>query len=187
MRQVVLRDEIDPDTGEPITTCRLEYVEDIDDFDISDVLGDRKRETGAASLRAGDFLSQCLANGDWHDSGGLKKLAAAAGISERTLKRAAQDLNVEHDRRGFPSSTWWRLPQSGHALSLTHGPTDGAGQSSALASTEQTSRANQQGDTDPGPASPTAAPTNSPEGAGGDRDHARRLSTPRLSVSLPDG
>jgi hypothetical protein len=40
---------------------------------------------------------------------GLKMLA---GVPERTLQRAARELDLEHERQGFPSSTWWRLPQS---------------------------------------------------------------------------
>ena len=63
-----------------------------------------------------EFLEEALADGEWHDSAGLKALAAARRISERTLKRAAQELEVEHERRGFPSSTWWRSPQSGQPL-----------------------------------------------------------------------
>ena len=52
-----------------------------------------------------------LADGDWHESDGLKKLlAAAAGYNERLSKRAAKDLGIEYERRGFPASTWWRLP-----------------------------------------------------------------------------
>ena len=34
----------------------------------------------------------------------------AAGFSERTIQRAANDIGVENERRGFPSVTWWRLP-----------------------------------------------------------------------------
>jgi hypothetical protein len=66
-----------------------------------------------------------LADGDWHDSAGLKALAGGQRLSERTLKRAAQELEVDHERRGFPSTTWWRLPQSGHAFSPETGPTEG--------------------------------------------------------------
>jgi len=157
MRQVVLPDEIDPETGQPITTCRLEFVEDVDDFDISEVLGDRKRDSGGAgaTVRAEDFLAECLADGGWHDSAGLKKLAASAAISERTLKRAAQELDVEHDRRGYPGVTWWRLPQSGQVFSLNVGPTEGVAQPCAFEAGSQSSRAKRYGEETTGPSGPT--------------------------------
>jgi hypothetical protein len=53
-----------------------------------------------------------LAGGDWRDSAGLKTLAADQDITERTLQRATRELEVEVERRGFPSSTYWRLPPS---------------------------------------------------------------------------
>ena len=37
-------------------------------------------------------------------------LAKAQGITRRTLERAAQEIDVEHERRDFPSTTHWRLP-----------------------------------------------------------------------------
>jgi hypothetical protein len=73
------------------------------------------------------FLRDALADGEWHDSLGLKALAAAKRIAERTLKRAAAELDVEYDSRGFPRSTWWRLPQSGQTLGHHPGPTGDPG------------------------------------------------------------
>jgi hypothetical protein len=52
-----------------------------------------------------------LADGEWHEQAGLTTLARGARIRERTLKRAAfEELHVEHERRGYPSTSWWRLP-----------------------------------------------------------------------------
>ncbi len=103
----------------PIETMKLEFVEIAEGVLREDVLAPATIEkTDAAML----FLEDALADGDWHDSAGLKTLAAAGMISERTLKRAAQELEVEHERRGFPATTWWRL-QSGQPLSLEFGPT----------------------------------------------------------------
>jgi hypothetical protein len=106
----------------PIEVMTMQFVEVAEDVSREDVLASRS----AASEKLDEatvFIEEALADGDWHDSSGLKALAGAQSISERTLKRAALDLNVEHERRGFPSSTWWRLPQSGHVLYPKFGPT----------------------------------------------------------------
>jgi hypothetical protein len=77
------------------------------------LLGSARRDAGERVSDAAQWLEGMLADGDWHDSAGLKKLAAAQDISERTLKRAAgKELGVDHERRGFPSVTYWRLPRS---------------------------------------------------------------------------
>jgi hypothetical protein len=90
------------------------------------LLGSARRDAGERVSDAAQWLEGMLADGDWHDSAGLKKLAAAQDISERTLKRAAgKELGVDHERRGFPSVTYWRLPpQSGQPLTSQYsGPT----------------------------------------------------------------
>jgi hypothetical protein len=119
IEEIVLPDTVDHLTGEQIETSRMVFIEYADDVDGDDLLGPRSR--GGKEDRAVEFLAEALADDDWHDSVGLKKLAGATGISERTVQRASQDLEVEHDRRGFPSSTWWRLPQSRQGLSHTDG------------------------------------------------------------------
>jgi hypothetical protein len=91
------------------------FVEFAEDVDGADVLA-RRGESEDKTTRATEFLNEALADHEWHDSAGLKKLAGAAGISERTLQRAAQSLNVESERREFPSSTWWRIPPCATAL-----------------------------------------------------------------------
>jgi hypothetical protein len=100
--------------GVPIETMVMEFVEIADDVSREDVLA--SRPAGVEKLdEAIAFLKDVLADGDWHDSAGLVTLAGAQKISERTLRRAALDeLEVEHERRGFPSTTWWRLPS--HAM-----------------------------------------------------------------------
>jgi hypothetical protein len=96
--------------GVPIETMVMEFVEIADDVSREDVLA--SRPAGDAKLdKAIAFLREVLADGEWHDSVGLVTLAGAQKIFERTLRRAALDeLEVEHERRGFPSTTWWRLP-----------------------------------------------------------------------------
>jgi hypothetical protein len=105
---IVLPHLLDPVDGKPIETARMVFVGFADDVDGADVLaGGGRRDDKTA--RAVEFLTQALADGDWHESAGVKRLAGAAGIAERTLQLAAQSLNVESERRGFPSSTWWRI------------------------------------------------------------------------------
>ena len=69
-------------------------------------------------------LDALLADGDWHESDGLKKLLAAAGFNDRLAKRAAKDLGVEYERRGFPASTWWRLPAATSLVGTSTTPTN---------------------------------------------------------------
>jgi hypothetical protein len=123
IEQVVLPGTVDAVTGEPITTSRMTFVEFAEDVNGDDLLAPRKAGGAGKELLAVQLLMQMLGDGQWHDSAGVKKLAAAQGVSDRTIKRAAQGLEVEHDRRGFPSSTWWRLRQSGRPLSRTDGLT----------------------------------------------------------------
>ena len=119
-RHVIEEILVDPD-GAKISTSRMRFVEFAEDIDRNDVLSERRdRESADEKLTtAVVWLIRALVDGDWHDSAGLKALAGSEGISERTLKRAAQELGVEHERRGFPSSTYWRhsyatpLPNSG--------------------------------------------------------------------------
>lgn len=100
----------------PIETMKLEFVEIAEGVSRDDVLAP---QTASELDRAFQFLADALDDDEWHDSAGLKLLS---GISERTLKRAAQELEVEYERRGFPATTWWRL-QSGRVPSTESGPT----------------------------------------------------------------
>jgi KaiC/GvpD/RAD55 family RecA-like ATPase len=118
---IILPETVDPETGEPIETSRIVFVEVADDVDSADVLGpSRETKTG----RAEDLLALLLADGEWHDSATLRPVAEAAGVSARTLQRAAHDLDVEHDRRGFPASTYWRLPTVAPTLTPKLGATE---------------------------------------------------------------
>ena len=99
-------DRIDPATGEPIVTARMAFVEYADDVDSADVLGLKTTKTETAET----LLEALLADGDWHESNGLRTLLSAASYNARMAQRAAKALRVEQERRGFPASTWWRLP-----------------------------------------------------------------------------
>ena len=94
----------------PIEVMTMQFVEIADDVSREDVLAPRAARPEKTE-EALAFLEWALEDGDWHDSAGLVKLAGAQRISERTLRRAAlEGLQVAHERRGFPSSSHWRLP-----------------------------------------------------------------------------
>jgi hypothetical protein len=102
------------DSGYELETSRIVFIEDADDIDPDTILASSRPRRDDRLDEAVAFLEETLADGDWHDSVGLVKLAGGRRFSERTLRRAAlEELQVEHERRGFPSSTWWRL--SSHA------------------------------------------------------------------------
>jgi putative DNA primase/helicase len=107
LEEIVLPGTVDPESGEPIVTSRMRFVEIADDVDAAEVLGPQKT---TKTETAESLLEASLRDGDWHESGDMRKVLAAAGFNDRLAQRAAKDLGVEHERRGFPSVTWWRLP-----------------------------------------------------------------------------
>jgi hypothetical protein len=109
LESIVLPETLDPETGKPIETSRMVFVETADDIDGADILGNGAAKGDDAKT----YLRAALNDGEWHDSAGLKTLSK---FNERMLQRAARSLDVESSRRGFPSSTYWRLPQSRQAL-----------------------------------------------------------------------
>jgi putative DNA primase/helicase len=70
---------------------------------------DRDDPPASKRDRATELLADELADGEWHRAKEVKDAAARQGIPTRTLQRAAKDADVEEERRGFPSVTWWRL------------------------------------------------------------------------------
>jgi AAA domain len=124
IRPVVLADELD-DRGRPLESSAMIFVEDAGELVLADLLAEISANgVQAKAARALELLADLLADGCWHDSAGLKTLIGAHGISEPTIKRAAQELGVESERCGFPASTWWRLAaQSAHPLSHLDEPT----------------------------------------------------------------
>jgi hypothetical protein len=137
-----LEETVVHDSGHAHATSRIVFVEDADDVDPETILVSGRPRDDRKLERAVDFLAATLADGEWHDSAGLKKLA---GLHERMLQRAAQELEVEQERRGFPASTWWRLPQSRHALSPDHVATGERRINSGFAPSQEPSRDNASG------------------------------------------
>jgi hypothetical protein len=128
LEEIVLAGTADPDTGDPIATSRMVFVELASDVDGADLLAPRiGGEESGKERQALRFLLDELWQGDWRPSAELKKKAGDKGIAERTLKRAAQDIGVEHESGGFPRATSWRLPQSGRGQARNDGPTGPTG------------------------------------------------------------
>lgn len=73
------------------------------------------RSTGEARTTARELIAARLAGGDWHHAGTIIQECRALHVYERAARRAAGDLGVEHEHRGFPAQVHWRLSQSGHA------------------------------------------------------------------------
>jgi hypothetical protein len=72
------------------------------------LLGRPPATAGTKAEEAERFLLQELAEGA-RSNEEVKAAADAAGISEKTLRRAREKLRVETLREGFPATTVWRL------------------------------------------------------------------------------
>jgi hypothetical protein len=119
----ILLPHLDSD-GKRVVTSRMRFLEVAEGIDRDTILGSERRERSGEKLdQAKRWLRDVLADGEWHESAGVKGRAEAAGLTERTLQRAFKDLEIEAERRGFPSETWWRLPQSRQPLSTDLGAT----------------------------------------------------------------
>ena len=103
----VTLDLADPETGQSIVSSKMRFVEIADDVNPDEILTGPHKATRTETAEG--LLAAVLADEEWHESGGVKKLMEAAGHSERTVQRASNDLGVEVERRGFPSVTYWRV------------------------------------------------------------------------------
>jgi AAA domain/Bifunctional DNA primase/polymerase, N-terminal/Primase C terminal 1 (PriCT-1) len=122
----VQRWEIEPAVVEsalgPIETMRMVFLEDADDVSREDVLAapSQDKQTEAALLILAELeLGRRL-------SADVKAAGIKRGISERTTKRAAQDLEVVVEEGATESGrvTFWSLPGgSGQTPSHKYGPT----------------------------------------------------------------
>ena len=68
-----------------------------------------------------DFLRDFLSAGP-KEVDAVKKAARAAGVAERTLRRAKERLSVQTIKSAFSGSWVWRLPEGGHEDSQTLRP-----------------------------------------------------------------
>jgi hypothetical protein len=99
----------DPDDGQPITAGAVKWT-GVCDRRAEDVLEDQ----AASRPRSTQNRTKAWLRGELGDgpvaAGELKARAAAAGIPERTLARAAKDLGVVQTRKGFGGGSTWALP-----------------------------------------------------------------------------
>jgi hypothetical protein len=70
---------------------------------------------GEARTAARELIAARLADGEWHHSRPILEECEQIGVHERAARRAADDLDVERERRGFPAQVYWRRVQSGEA------------------------------------------------------------------------
>ena len=64
---------------------------------------------GEARTSARELIAAQLKDGNWQKAGKILKLCAAAEIEKKAAERAADDLGVEKQPKGFPSESHWRL------------------------------------------------------------------------------
>jgi hypothetical protein len=69
---------------------------------------------GEARTAARELIAAALADGDWHAARPIIAECAEHEVHERAARRAARDIGIEQERRGFPAASWWRVAQSGH-------------------------------------------------------------------------
>jgi putative DNA primase/helicase len=96
------------DSGLPIETSRMVFAGIADNVTSGDALG--PRGTADKELIAERFLRTELEDGEWHSSKEVKAHAALQNMSERTLQRAREALEVEvKTTSDFPAMSLWRL------------------------------------------------------------------------------
>lgn len=118
----------DPDDGQPITTGAVAWTGE-SDRSAQDVLEDHAASRLRSTRdRAKVWLRDELDNGP-AAAQELKARAADAGIPERTLSRAADDLNVVRSRQGYQGGSTWALPDEEGAQSPVAGRPRGQGSS----------------------------------------------------------
>jgi AAA domain-containing protein len=66
---------------------------------------------GEARTDARELIATALADGEWHEAGPIIAECECAGSYKRAAQRAANDLGIEKERRGFPATSHWRLPR----------------------------------------------------------------------------
>lgn len=71
---------------------------------------DRDDPPATKRERAIELLADVLAGGGWHRAKEVEAAGAGADIGRRLLYKAADEVGVDRERRGFPAVAWWRLP-----------------------------------------------------------------------------
>jgi hypothetical protein len=82
---------------------------------------------GEARTAAREIIADALADGEWHEAAPIIAACAKREVHERATRRAAKDIGVEHERRGYQGKdgSWWRhrgqAVTSAHAVRGVHG------------------------------------------------------------------
>jgi hypothetical protein len=91
-------------------TCESRATWDHDPVTVkADDLLKTKKAASPSIDTAMDFLRKALADNEWHPSSDLIDEAGLKGISESTLRRAADQLEIAQRRVGFPATGEWCL------------------------------------------------------------------------------
>lgn len=92
--------------------ARVEWV-GVSEHDARALLADHHDNDGGAEAEAEAWLEDYLTQQGSSPSKDAKADAwKNARIAERSLKRAANNLKVIYESKGFPRSTWWTLPST---------------------------------------------------------------------------
>ena len=74
---------------------------------------------GAARTAARDLINDALSDGEWHEAGPIITQCAQHDVHERAARRAARDIGIDQEKRGFPAASWWRR-QNGQPVRSAH-------------------------------------------------------------------
>jgi hypothetical protein len=111
-----------PDGGDPIRTARVVVLGEEHGIDPDSILAVPSPEERGEREDAEEFLRVMLAGGP-RPAKEVKRAAQAEGIAERTLQRARDALGVKVERRGWPATSTWALPDDHGECSSTVVPT----------------------------------------------------------------
>jgi hypothetical protein len=64
---------------------------------------------GEARTDARELVAVWLGDGDWHEAGPILADCERSGVYKRAAQRAAEDLGIEKEKRGYPAKVHWRL------------------------------------------------------------------------------
>jgi hypothetical protein len=98
--------------------ARVEWIGETE-HDAESLLGEHDGGGGLNAAQA--WLEDHLIEQGRAPSRDVKAAARKAGFSERTIQRAAGKLRVVPESYGFPRTTHWSLPQSGHPTPVPTG------------------------------------------------------------------
>jgi hypothetical protein len=95
--------------GESIETSRLALIGETE-VQAHDLLAPPDPDEQTDTDIAREWLTDFLADGEWRGGGEVKAAARQEGITQKVLRRAREQLDIEIERRGMPAHSYWRLP-----------------------------------------------------------------------------